>query len=82
MANIARWDPFEDSIDDLMRGLWLRPARLDKQEPLRLKVDVREDPKAYTRPWKIQYNFSRILDPNFEHMEFACIEGEVDMGKH
>ena len=41
-----------------------------------------EDPKAYTRPWKIQYNFSRILDPNFEHMEFACIEGEVDMGKH
>ena len=41
-----------------------------------------EDPKAYTRPWKIQYNFSRILDSNFEHMEFACIEGEVDMGKH
>ena len=41
-----------------------------------------EDPKVYTRPWTIQYFFSRILDPNFEHLEFACIEGEVDMGKH
>lgn len=48
MANIARWDPFEESFDDLMRGLWLRPARWEKQEPMRLKVDVKEDPKAYT----------------------------------
>ena len=41
-----------------------------------------EDPKVYTRPWKIKYFFSRILDPDFEHLEFACIEGEVDLGKH
>jgi len=48
MANIARWDPFEDSIDDLMRGIWLRPARFDKQEALQLKIDVKENPTAYT----------------------------------
>ncbi|MGA2713801.1 MAG: hypothetical protein ABSG41_11910 [Bryobacteraceae bacterium] len=41
-----------------------------------------EDPKVYTRPWTIKYFFSRILDPNFEHLEFACIEGEVDLTKH
>jgi len=41
-----------------------------------------EDPKVYTRPWTVQFNYSRILDPKFEHLEFACIEGEVDMGKH
>ena len=37
-----------------------------------------EDPKVYTRPWKIAYFYSRILDPKYEPMEFACIEGEVD----
>jgi len=41
-----------------------------------------EDPKVYTRPWKIKYFFSRIMDPDFEHLEFACIEGEVDLTKH
>jgi hypothetical protein len=41
-----------------------------------------EDPKAYTKPWKIAFFYSRILDPKFEHLEFACIEGEVDMTKH
>jgi hypothetical protein len=41
-----------------------------------------EDPKVYTRPWTIQFFFSRILDPKFEHLEFACIEGEVDLSKH
>lgn len=48
MANIARWNPFEDHFDDLLRGLWVRPARWEKQDALPLKVDVREDPKAYT----------------------------------
>jgi hypothetical protein len=38
-----------------------------------------EDPKVYTRPWTIQFFYSRILDKNFEHLEFACIEGEQDL---
>jgi hypothetical protein len=28
------------------------------------------------------YFFSKVLDPKFEHLEFACIEGEVDLTKH
>ena len=39
-----------------------------------------EDPKVYTRPWTVSFFYSRILDKNFEHLEFACIEGEQDLG--
>ncbi len=49
MANITRWDPFED-IDDLFRGVFLRPMRLESQEGaqgVRLKMDVTEDEKAF-----------------------------------
>jgi hypothetical protein len=41
-----------------------------------------EDPKVFTRPWKIAYFYSRVLDPKYEALEFACIEGEVDLSKH
>jgi len=50
MANITRWDPFED-IDDLFRGVFLRPMRLESQEGaqgMRLKMDVKEDEKSFT----------------------------------
>ena len=49
MANITRWDPFEDSFDELFKGFFLRPMRYDApQEPVRAKIDVKEDDKAYT----------------------------------
>ncbi len=41
-----------------------------------------DDSKAYTKPWKIAFSYSRILDPKFEHLEFACIEGEADVKNH
>ncbi len=41
-----------------------------------------EDPKVYTQPWKMAYFFSKYNDPKYEALEFACIEGEVDMKKH
>lgn len=50
MANITRWDPFED-IDDLFKGVFLRPMRLETQEGaqgMRIKMDVKEDDKAFT----------------------------------
>jgi hypothetical protein len=28
------------------------------------------------------YYFSKYNDPKYEALEFACIEGEVDMKKH
>ncbi len=37
-----------------------------------------EDPKAFTKPWKIAFQFNRNMQPNYEQMEFACIEGNSD----
>jgi HSP20 family protein len=49
MANVTRWDPFEQSLDDLVNGFFLRPIRFEQQqEPVRAKIDVKEDDKAYT----------------------------------
>jgi HSP20 family protein len=49
MANITRWDPFEQSFDDLVNGFFLRPMRFERQqEPVRAKIDVKEDDKTYT----------------------------------
>ena len=48
MANIARFDPFGDSIDDMFRRV-LRPMRWEVEEqPLQIKVDVTENDKSYT----------------------------------
>lgn len=49
MANVTRWDPFED-FDDLFRGVFLRPMRMEATEmnqPVRIKIDVKEDEKSY-----------------------------------
>jgi HSP20 family protein len=48
MANVTRWDPFEDSFDDLVKGFFLRPMRFEQQDTARVKVDVKEDPNSYT----------------------------------
>jgi HSP20 family protein len=48
MANVTRWDPFEDNLDELFKGFFLRPMRLEQsQEPMRIRMDVKEDDKAY-----------------------------------
>ncbi|HEY1335970.1 MAG TPA: hypothetical protein VGF59_00605 [Bryobacteraceae bacterium] len=41
-----------------------------------------EDPTMYTKPWKIAGTFGRRLDPGYEQMEFACIEGNDDPGHY
>jgi HSP20 family protein len=48
MANITRWDPFEE-MDDLFKGFFLRPMRLETgaESQMRIKMDVKEDDKAY-----------------------------------
>lgn len=45
MANLTRYDPFGD-LDDLFKGLMLRPVRLEQQAP-QIKMDVKENDGAY-----------------------------------
>lgn len=50
MANIARFDPFSEIVDDLFKGFFVRPVAYDSRgmlEATRLKVDVSEKDGAY-----------------------------------
>ncbi len=50
MTNIARFDPFNDIVDDLFKGFFVRPVAYDGRSALdtpRLKVDVTEKSGAY-----------------------------------
>jgi len=48
MANVTRYTPFEDLFNDLTRGFWVKPVALPGGEELKIKLDVKEDDKAYT----------------------------------
>jgi len=37
------------------------------------------DPKVFTQPWKIAFPLGRNLEPNYENLEYACVEGEQDL---
>lgn len=49
MANITRFDPFND-VDDLLKGLFVRPMRLDfnSASQMQMKVDVSRADDTYT----------------------------------
>jgi HSP20 family protein len=51
MANVTRFDPFRltafDPFEDVFKGFF-RPARLEEMPNVQIKMDVREDDKAYT----------------------------------
>ena len=39
-----------------------------------------DDPKAYTKLWKVAFTFNKQMgQPNYEIMEFACVEGNQDV---
>lgn len=53
MANISRWDPFriepfDNAFDDFFRGFMVRPFGMDVEKAPQIKLDVKEDDKAYT----------------------------------
>ena len=50
MVNITRFDPFSTNLNELFEGLLLRPIRLETNggQQLSMKVDVKQDDKAYT----------------------------------
>jgi len=45
MANITRFDPFNDLVDDLFKGFFVRPVGYEARG---MKVDVAEKNGAYT----------------------------------
>lgn len=49
MANITRYDPFND-IDDIFKGLFVRPMRFDLESApqLKMKIDVTKTDDTYT----------------------------------
>jgi HSP20 family protein len=50
MANITRFDPFHDIVDDLFKGFFVRPVSYDTRgalETSRLKLDVTEKNGTY-----------------------------------
>jgi HSP20 family protein len=48
MADITRYRPFDDLLNELSRGFWVRPFAAPTGAELSIKVDVKEDEKSYT----------------------------------
>lgn len=50
MANITRFNPvspIDEMFDELTRGFFVRPLAFPRQQDLQIKLDVKEDEKAY-----------------------------------
>ena len=49
MANITRFSPFDDTLDDLFRGFFVRPVNFEGQAsaPAQFRVEVAEKDKEY-----------------------------------
>ena len=48
MANITRYDPFEDFFKDFGKGFWVKPYSMPAETELTMKIDVKEDDKGFT----------------------------------
>ncbi len=48
MANLTRYNPFDENFDDLFKGFFVRPMALENPPALQVRMDVAEDDGAYT----------------------------------
>ena len=48
MANITRFTPFDELFNDFTKGFWVKPVAVPGGEELKIRLDVKEDDKAYT----------------------------------
>jgi len=48
MANITRYNPFDELFDEFNKGFWVKPLAFPKGADVSIKVDVKEDDKGYT----------------------------------
>ena len=47
MANITRYNPFDELFNDFGKGFFVRPFQLPAETELKMKIDVKEDEKGY-----------------------------------
>lgn len=47
MANITRYNPFEDLVNEFTRGFFVKPLAFPSQPDLQIKLDVKEGEKDY-----------------------------------
>ncbi len=48
MANIARYNPFDELFNEFSKGFFVRPFSPAEGAEPKMKLDVKEDEKAYT----------------------------------
>jgi HSP20 family protein len=48
MATLTRFSPVDDAFDDLFRGFFMRPVRMEGMPEMQIRMDVKEDDRGYT----------------------------------
>lgn len=48
MANISRYNPFDELFNEMSRGFFVKPFAAPEGVEPQMKLDVKEDEKAYT----------------------------------
>ena len=48
MTNLTRYNPIEDFFKDFGKGFWVKPVAFPGETELSMKIDVKEDDKAFT----------------------------------
>ena len=48
MANLTRYNPFEELFNDFGKGFFVRPFPVPAVAELQMKIDVKEDDKSFT----------------------------------
>lgn len=48
MANITRFSPFEDMLNEFRKGFWVKPFEFTETSVPPMKIEVKEDEKAIT----------------------------------
>ena len=84
MANVSRYDPFNELVDDLFKGFLVRPlgfeGRGDGAQPLRTKVDVAEKNGAYLISAEVPGARKEDIHVNIDGAQ-VTIEAEVKREK-
>jgi len=48
MANVTRYNPFDELFKDFGKGFWVKPYAFPEEAEVKMKIDVKEDDKTYT----------------------------------